>query len=347
VKKIFSGLFLILSLFLLSGCELAGKPDGGVYKSIDGGKTFQQKARISEEASMSNVNILSLELDPNNHQTVYVGTSASGLFRSTDGGETWMKDINNFQNITDIAIHPNNGNVIYIAAKKGSRGKVLKTEDGGQNWLEIYTFNIDGPVVASLAMDRKNPNSLYIGTSEGGILKTEDGGQSWRSLFWEKSSVRKIVFDKVNSKVIYFGTVSDGLLMTKDGGKSFNEIKKSGYVYNIAVHPWIEGTVYLSDKDGLQKSNDFGDNWEIINTLVKPEDLGSRGLDINPNNPEEIYYASARAFYKSTNGGYSWTPVQFDTSRSIEVIRVDPVEENVIYLGMYNRSGAAGIKLFP
>ena len=241
----------------------------------------------------------------------------------------------------------NSSQMIYISAKKDGRGKIIKTEDNGENWKDVYTFNVNGPIVASLAIDKRNPSTLYAGTSNGGIFKTEDGGNTWMSLFWGKSSIRKIVFDKINSNVVYFGTVSDGLLITKDGGSSFSEVKKSGYIYNILAHPISEGSVFLSDKDGLQKSVDFGENWEVINTLVKPADLGSRGLDIDTSNPNEIYYASDKAFYKSSDGGYSWSPVQFNTTRSIEIIKIDPNNKDIIYLGMYNRNGVSGFKLFP
>ena len=86
-------------LLLLSGCGFAGRPDGGVYKSVNQGETFEQKTYISEKASISNANILSMEIDPSDSQILYVGTSNSGLYRSTDGGEKWIRDINNFENI--------------------------------------------------------------------------------------------------------------------------------------------------------------------------------------------------------------------------------------------------------
>lgn len=347
LKNKIKSLLVIPLVFIVSGCGLTAKLDGGVYKSTDGGQTFGQKTFVGEKASIANVDVLSLEIDPLNSQTIYIGTAKTGVYRSTDGGETWTADINKFTNITSIVIDPNSSQTIYIAAVKDSRGKIFKTTDGGGDWKEIYTLNTDGPTVASLTLDKANPNVLYAGTSNGGVFKTEDGGTSWRSLFWGKSSIRKIVIDRINREVIYFGTTSSGALVSKDGGKTFSEIKKSGYIYNILTHPAVEGMVFLSDKEGLQKSSDFGKTWSIINTLVKPEDLGSRGLDINPNNPAEIYYASAKAFYKSSDGGNAWSPVQFNTSRAIEIIKIDPNNSQNIYLGMYNREGISNIKLFP
>ncbi len=347
VRKFFQTFFLFSFLFIFSGCGFSGKPDGGVHKSFDGGKTFQPKNFVGEKANIGGVNVLALEIDPLNAETIYIGTEKEGIYRSTDGGEKWVKDINNFQNVTEIVIHPNLSNIIYITAKKAGRGKVLKTTDGGENWQEIYTMNVDGPAIVSLAMNKRTPETLYIGTSEGGIFKTTDGGATWKTLLWEKSSIRKIVIDNANPNIVYFGTVSSGAFLTKDGGTNFSEMKKSGYIYNIISYPNAEGNLLLSDKDGLQKSNDFGENWQVINTLVKPEKLGTRGLDINPNNSNEIFYASAKAMYKSTNGGETWSAIQFNISRSIELIRINPKDTNIIYLGMYNRGGTSGIKLLP
>jgi photosystem II stability/assembly factor-like uncharacterized protein len=93
------------------------------------------------------------------------------------------------------------------------------------------------------------------------------------------------------------------------------------------------------------KSNDYGESWETINTLVKPKEISSRGLAVNPNRTNEIFYTSGRAFYKSTNEGETWQPVQFNISRSIREIEIDLHNPDVIYLGTVGQSSS--FKLFP
>jgi len=336
----------LLIVFFLSGCLLSGKQDGGVYKAVDGGAIFKQKAVIDEKKSISRDDILDIEIDPDNENVVYIGTERSGLLRTTNGGDSWVEDVNNFNNVMSIKKIPRSQK-IYIAAKKGARGKVFKTENSGDNWTEIYTEKIEGSSIGTIAFDYNNPEILYIGTSKGGILKTENGGETWEALLWAGSGIRTIVVDHINTSVVYFGTVKSGALVSKNAGRDFVKIKKSGQVFNIVTHPNKEGFVYLSNKEGLLESNNYGETWKVINTLVKPEEVASRGLAINPIKSNEIYYTSGRAFYKSIDSGKTWQPVQFDISRAIREIEIDVHNSNVIYLGTASSSSLSSFKLFP
>jgi photosystem II stability/assembly factor-like uncharacterized protein len=347
MKKITIFSFLILAvIFLFSGCTVNGKPDGGVYKTTDGGKNFVQKITIDQKNNIGNENILAMQFDPNNSETLYIGTTNSGILRSTNGGDSWVKDVNNFMSVTSIAIHPNNSQTIYIAAVKDGRGKILKTNNGGEQWDEIFTERNSGPMVLSLAIDPARADTIYAGDSLGGIYKSEDGGASWRNLFWAQSAVRKVVIDSVNSSILYFATSNNGALTSTDSGVTFTEIVQSGIVYNIEAHPYKEGVVYLSDKNGLQMSEDGGKNWKSISTLIKSSDLGTRGIAVDPRDDNTIYFASGQAFYKTSNAGQTWSAVQFNLSRSIDIIRINPNNTQILYLGTNNRS-SGGMTLLP
>lgn len=341
--RFFSIFFLVFSVFLLTGCSLSGKLDGGVYKSEDGGSVFNQKAVIDEKTTISRDDVLDIEIDTDQENVVYIGTGRAGLLRTTNGGESWVRDASNFTNVMSVKKIPGS-QTIYIAAKMGDRGKVFKTIDGGNNWSEIYTEKSEGSVVGAIAFDYRNPQILYIGNSNGGIFKTEDGGATWRTLLWAESGVRTIVVDQADSSILYFGTMQSGVLITKNAGKDFSEIKK-GQVFNIIVHPNRGGTVYLSDQNGLSKSSDYGENWEVLNTLVRPEEISSRGLAINSSRSNEIFYTAGKAFYKSTDEGLTWKPVQFNISRIIREIEIDPHNSNIIYVG--TTAGGSSFKLFP
>jgi photosystem II stability/assembly factor-like uncharacterized protein len=342
--KLILFLFLSSAVFLFSGCSLTGKQDGGIYKSTDGGLTFGQKVYIDEENSIARADILDIEIDPDQQDVVYIGTERLGILRSVNGGESWVRDVNNFTSVRSIKKIPGSQK-IYVAVKKGARGKVLKTEDGGENWAEVYTEKTEGSIVGVIAYDYNNPDILYIGTSKGGIFKTEDGGKTWRTLLWAESGVRTIEVDPNNTSIVYFGTVNSGAFISKNGGGDFSEIKRSGQILNIVVSPDKEGLVYLSNEEGLSVSNDYGENWESINTLVKPEEVFSRGLAVNPLATNEIFYSSGKAFYKSTNKGKSWQPVQFDIGRSLQEIEINMHNPDVIYLGTVAQKSS--FSLFP
>lgn len=343
-KLIISAVVAMLPL-TLSGCTISGNPDGGVYRSTDTGFSFEQKAKIDDKHDIANDNILSLELDPINPDTIYVGTKEDGILRSSNAGENWVKDVNKFTSVTAIAIDPTTPSTLYIAAVKDKRGKILKQTNANEGWQEMLTQKTNGPLFLSLAIDKANPNILYAGDSLGGIYKSTDAGKTWTSILWAKSSVRDIAIDNANTQVVYFGTTRSGVLLTKDGGQTFSSIVKSGYIYNVETHPIREGGIFLSNKDGIAVSFDYGSNWEIINTLVKPKDLSSRALAIDPNNDNIIYYTSGKAFYKSINRGSSWATVQFNVSKGLDIIKINPKDTSKIYLGMNRRS--TGFSLLP
>jgi len=340
-------LFLIFSIFFFSGCTFQGNPDGGVYKSVDDGETFVQKVKITEKTSLANANVLSLVLDPHNTNTLYLGTRQAGLYRSTDGAETWVRDKNNYRNIRDIQIDPRDSNVIYITATVEGRGKIFKTTSGGNEWKEIFTERGPGPFVYTINLDRNNPDVIYVGDSQGGIYKSFDGGETWKSLFWNKGGIVKIVQDRTSSQILYFVTAKDKVLKTKDGGDSFEEILAKGTIYNFISHPVKGGIFYMSDSEGLKVTKDGGQSWQVLNTLVKPENLKTTGIAINPNNDQEIFYSSGKALYKSVNGGETWKTIQFNINRSIDIILINPNNSNEIYVGADQPTGQSSSLLPP
>ncbi len=149
----------------------AGAAGGGVWKSNDGGATFNP---IFEEYCQS---IGTIALDPSDpDNTIYVGTGETwtrnsvsvgdGLYRSKDGGITWDKlGLEQSERIGNVIVNPNNPNEVYVGvlgalwSDSEQRG-VFKSTDGGATWSKIL---YDGPATgcADLAMDPTNPNILY------------------------------------------------------------------------------------------------------------------------------------------------------------------------------------------
>ncbi len=149
----------------------AGAAGGGVWKSNDGGATFNP---IFEEYCQS---IGTIALDPSDpDNTIYVGTGETwtrnsvsvgdGLYRSKDGGITWDKlGLEQSERIGNVIVNPNNPNEVYVGvlgalwSDSEQRG-VFKSTDGGATWSKILYH---GPATgcADLAMDPTNPNILY------------------------------------------------------------------------------------------------------------------------------------------------------------------------------------------
>src|SRR6266849_3687362 len=142
---------------------------------------------------------------PSQPKTFYMGVASGGLFRTTDGGTTWVS-------ITDgkvplgstgcVAVAESDPNVIYLGTGSDdvrsnvSTGRgMYKTTDGGLTWKFIGLYN--GGQIGSVRMHPTNPNIVWVSaqgdafksSSDRGVFKTTDGGQTWRKVLFVSDSV--------------------------------------------------------------------------------------------------------------------------------------------------------------
>ena len=331
-KYFFFVLMILVGTAFLSGCEFAGSADRGVYKSMDSGEVFVQKVKINNKDG--NADALTLAVDKSEPNTIYVGTKAHGILRSTDGGETWARDVNNFTNVTSIVINNQDSKEIYITATKDGVSKIFKTENGGEQWFEPFTQSTSNVQNWTIALSPNNPAIVYAGDSNGGVYKSEDAGKSWRTLHWARSGIRKISIDSKNDNRIYFRTERGQAFKTEDGGLTFPEMTTGRRVLNIQAHPRFESIVYLIDENGLQKSSDAGVTFVGIETLIKPDKMMAIDLSIDPSNDQIMYFTTGNAFHKTTNGGATWRPVDLKFNRLITDIEINPSNSSIIYLAV-------------
>jgi photosystem II stability/assembly factor-like uncharacterized protein len=170
-----------------------GTAGGGVWRTNDGGANWNPL--FDRQVSLGVGNPSAIAIDPNNTNTIYVGTSQrltpqapAGLFRSTDGGASWVRlgsgyPAGNTGNVTQffgqwinvIIVDPANSQRLYLASTTG----VFRSTDGGLNWTQGTNSAGDA---RSLVLDTSSPAGariLYAGVSNRGILQSTDGGQNW------------------------------------------------------------------------------------------------------------------------------------------------------------------------
>jgi|GEM_PF-7128613 len=209
--------------------------DRGIYRSLDGGKTFEWLAKdINGSAAFWRIYCLGKK-----KTGVYVLLSKdrknrkeAGLYRSFDGGETWQSffDVSKYGGPYAMVQHPTNDKVFYVAAayrtaprksdgfSKG--GGVYRTDDDGATWQRV----LNEPYVTTLAIDHKRPNRLLAGSSlyggdrvykesEPGVYYTEDGGKTWsretRGVGGQLFTM--MAFHPDDQRIVYAGTYGAGL----------------------------------------------------------------------------------------------------------------------------------------
>ena len=255
----------------------------GIFVSTDQGKTW---AGLGADAGGTS-QVSALTVSPAAATTAYAGTG-SGALITVDGGATWspmnsglpLIDGFNPPAVTALVVDPATPNTIYT----GTDGVgIYKTTDG-HNWTPASN-GLAGENVYSLAINPKDPNTLYASTYDGtegppdsrvgiGVFKSTDGGAHWTSVSAGLTNmlIRTLAVDPANPTTLYAGCNRDGIFKSVNGAATWT-LSNNGvgsYPSNIVVDP-ANSTVYTSTYDaGVFQSNDFGNTWNPIN----------RGLDV-------------------------------------------------------------------
>jgi photosystem II stability/assembly factor-like uncharacterized protein len=247
--------------------------------------------------------------------------------------------------IADIAIHPDNRNVWYVAVGSGG---VWKTENAGTTWRPIF----DGQSsysIGSLAIDPSEPSTVWVGTGEDvggrhvgygdGVYKSTDGGRTWQNKGLRSSEhISTMLVHPKNSDVVWVSAQGPlwssggerGLYKTTDGGETWRKVLGDDEwtgVTDIVMDPRNPDVLYAATWQrhrtvaaymgggpgtGLHKSTDGGETWTELRSGLPSSNMGKIGLAISPQNPDIVYAAieldrRSGGLYRSTNRGASWT----------------------------------------
>ncbi len=351
--------------------------DGGVWRTRDGGVTWTALTDHLPASAMG-----ALALDPHNHDIVYAGTGEAnfanhsryglGLFKSTDGGDTWTQHAEQTfagRCFSKIVINTQDTNILYagitraggfpeMAAAKlhpqreGPLG-VFRSSDGGQTWQHL-TNGLPPVTCTDLAIDPQNPTVVYaaighiFGSNDNGVYKTTDGGNSWSRLAgglpttnvgrisiaisasnparlytmvsrvsnstggnatvlggwrtdnagatWSTIPLPSIQSSygwylscvgvhPTNPDIAVFGGLN--AVRTTNGGSTFQTITPP----HVDLHAWAwdaAGRLLAGDDGGIHRTSDLGSNWESLNTNISTVQFYA-GLSTHPTNPDIIF----------------------------------------------------------
>jgi len=196
---------------------------GGVARSDDGGYNWQSvyKGLPREEYQAL---ALSLAIDPKDKNVVYIGTGGwvdwmpgYGVYKSTDGGETWSPANSGIENnrIIALAIDPSQPQIIYASA---SGGKLFKSINSGQTWENISANLIvqddSNPSIKQIIIDPNVLNTIYLLREQSGVMVSKDGGVSWRLIgkpsVESKYNAFKVAIIFNQEPVFIFGVEDEG-----------------------------------------------------------------------------------------------------------------------------------------
>ncbi|MEK7848938.1 MAG: family 16 glycoside hydrolase, partial [Chloroflexota bacterium] len=189
-------------------------PSFGIYKSTDGGRTWQE----ANDARTAGHNINALAVDWRNPAVVYAGTVKGGIFRTTDGGRSWVP-LNQGLGVLDIralAMDPGDPQVLYAGAENGG---LYKSTNGGLSWQRSGTGVDALAAIWDIVIDPTNPRLLYAGDFRTGVYRSDDGGQRWMRINTGLSTrAINALAISADGRVLYAATQGEGVFRLETGG---------------------------------------------------------------------------------------------------------------------------------
>ena len=286
--------------------------------------------------------------------TLYAGGVTGGVFKSTDGGESWkaLNDLMPNINVNTLAQDPKNNNVIYAGTGErygGFRGAgIFKTEDAGANWT-LLSSTSDIRYVQKIIVSPNNSDVIYASTSSG-LKKSVDKGITWTNIHSD-DSVDVVVVNKDGTDYVYGYSDWKGLIVSFDGGANFtHKVGSSSFVQYDATTPnYVRGSIAFSKSTpsrgyllvsnaagqlyGIWKTSDYGANWTKTisqdNDTTKTDSwLLSDATDVfdHNGNGKNCFGGTIDLNDLRSQGNYD------------QYITVDPVDADVVWVG--------GIELF-
>ncbi|MBI4469963.1 MAG: hypothetical protein HY650_11650 [Acidobacteria bacterium] len=310
----------------------AGTAGGGVWKTIDGGKSW--RPLTDDQLTLA---IGALAIDPADPKIIYAGTGEGNL--SADS---------------------------YLGVG------LLKTTDAGVSWTQLGSSTFAGLSMADLVIDPTNSQVLYAGVTLGGAgvssstlspvgirgaYKSTDGGTSWRRLRGglpggTTLGVLDLAMDPADAQVLYATVRSVGVFKTTDGGTTWTRLTGGGFPdtgsfgrISIAVAPSHHLTLYAALEDpstgdllSLVKSTNGGTTWSELDrptgSSLICQCIYDNVMAVSPTNPNVAYFGGV-GFYRTTNGGMNWTDLSIASRIHVDVhaIVFDPGNPSRAFVG--------------
>jgi photosystem II stability/assembly factor-like uncharacterized protein len=329
---------------------VAGHPYGpneerGVYRSLNGGKTFEKVLYRDENVGASDV-----QIDPSNSQIVYAGLWESregpwedgvfngdggGIFKSTDGGTTWRQLTKGLPgNIVqaNIAVAPSAPKTLFAAVRTKTIAKLYSSDDAGETWRGTTDdhrpgLGIGGGDLPVVRFDPKNPQIVYSASIV--CWKSTDGGKTWEG--WRGApggdDYQNIWINPNNPDIILLGS-DQGAIVTVNGGKSWSSWynQPTAQLYHVSADNSFPYRLYSGQQEsGSVGIKSRGDEGEITFRDWKPVAAEEYGYVVaDPLDPEIIIGGKLTRFDRRTGQAQNILPVPVQTE-DFRMLRTEPV----------------------
>ena len=329
---------------------VAGHPYGpnqerGIYRSLDGGKTFEKVLSRDENVGASDV-----QIDPSNPAIVYGALWESregpwengvfngdngGIFKSADGGKTWRQLTKGLPANTvqaNISIAPSSPKTLFAAVRTKTIAKLYRSEDGGETWNGTTEdprpgLGIGGGDLPVVRFDPKNPQIVYSASVV--CWKSTDGGKTWEG--WRGApggdDYQNVWINPNNPDIILLGS-DQGAIVTVNSGVTWSSWynQSTAQLYHVSADNAFPYRLYSGQQEsGSVGIKSRGDEGEITFRDWQPVAAEEYGYVLaDPIDPDIIYGGKLTRFDRRTGQAQSILPVPVQTD-DFRTLRTEPV----------------------
>jgi photosystem II stability/assembly factor-like uncharacterized protein len=329
---------------------VAGHPYGpneerGIYRSVDGGKTFEKVLYRDENVGASDV-----QIDPNNPEIVYAALwesregpwengvfngNGGSIFKSVDGGKTWRqltKGLPDNMVQANLAIAPSAPKTLFAAVRTKTISKLYRSDDGGESWHGTTDdprpgLGIGGGDLPVVRFDPKDPQIVYSASIV--CWKSTDGGKTWDG--WRGApggdDYQNIWIHPNNPDVILLGA-DQGAIVTVNGGKSWSSWynQPTAQLYHVSADNSFPYRLYSGQQEsGSVGIKSRGDQGEITFRDWRPVAAEEYGYAVaDPLDPDIIIGGKLTRFDRRTGQAQNILPVPVPTE-DFRMLRTEPV----------------------
>jgi photosystem II stability/assembly factor-like uncharacterized protein len=320
---------------------LVGTVGQSVLMSADDGQRWVRQG--PRQGMHSDAMVRTLVSHPDEPRHVLAGTDC-GIYRSTDGGESWQQVAGELRDHTvwSIAFHPRDRQVLF-AGTGVPRARIFRSQDGGATWQDLHVDiveeceNVGFPRVTGIAIDPLDPRHVWASIEVDGVRHSADGGETWTRL--DPSAIPnpdghavvvspgppKTVFVAVNNEI--YASQDDGATWRPVGARQ--QFAPYRHVRDLVLDPFDPCSAWATVGDStpgetgaLMRTRDLGQSWQAVQMPVEPNSA-MWVVRAQPDSRDLVMAASRYGYlYRSDDGGKQWEKLRRELSEIASIVWV-------------------------